>query len=315
MKKSLSGVLLSVFSMLISGILTSCAPNHALTRDQLMGNKKQANSVNEKEYIYTYDDRDKRGDLYSDTVEKPARNQQKERDNKKNEEIYSYEDSKEMPSKKQYFQTGMASWYGREFHGKMTASGERFNMNELTAAHRTLPFGTVVEIKNLDNGKTVRVKVNDRGPYKKNRIIDLSYAAARHLDILADGEAMVGIAIIGKERGAEGGRKVRSDKVEPVSGFKINENEDETLRDGDKISESHSRGNYALQAGAFYSKKKAENLGKRIEEIAGKPVVIIREELMYKLRVEGIGSKSEASRLKKALKKENINSFIRDSKE
>ena len=65
-----------------------------------------------------------------------------------------------------FFQTGLASWYGREFNGKATASGERFDMNDSTAAHKTLPFGTIVEVTNLENGKSTRVKINDRGPYR-----------------------------------------------------------------------------------------------------------------------------------------------------
>ena len=69
-------------------------------------------------------------------------------------------------NKDDYYQKGIASWYGREFHGKSTASGEKFNMNELTAALKTLPFGSIVEVKNFDNGKTVRLKINDRGPYR-----------------------------------------------------------------------------------------------------------------------------------------------------
>ena len=78
-------------------------------------------------------------------------------------------------------QTGKASWYGPGFHGKKTASGERFNQQALTAAHRSLPLGTRARVTNLKNGKVVLVKINDRGPYHGGRVIDLSRAAARHL--------------------------------------------------------------------------------------------------------------------------------------
>ncbi len=78
-------------------------------------------------------------------------------------------------------QTGKASWYGPGFHGKKTASGERFNQHALTAAHRSLPLGTRARVTNLKNGKVVLVKINDRGPYHGGRVIDLSRAAARHL--------------------------------------------------------------------------------------------------------------------------------------
>lgn len=81
------------------------------------------------------------------------------------------------------FKKGIASFYGAKFHGKKTASGEIFDQNEMTCAHRTLPFGTELEVTNPDNGKTVNVTVNDRGPFMKNRVLDLSKAAARKLGI------------------------------------------------------------------------------------------------------------------------------------
>jgi rare lipoprotein A len=79
------------------------------------------------------------------------------------------------------YQVGNASWYGKQFHGRATASGEDFDMFELTAAHRRLPLGTFVKVTNLRNGKWIVVRVNDRGPYVSNRIMDLSYSAARML--------------------------------------------------------------------------------------------------------------------------------------
>jgi rare lipoprotein A len=86
---------------------------------------------------------------------------------------------------------GRASWYGPGFHGKRTANGERFDMNDLTAAHRTLPFGTRVRVRNVQNGREVVVRINDRGPQIRDRIIDLSKAAAAALDLLHAGEAPV----------------------------------------------------------------------------------------------------------------------------
>jgi rare lipoprotein A len=85
-------------------------------------------------------------------------------------------------SRKAPYQIGLASWYGKQFHGKSTASGEGFNMFELTAAHRQLPMGTYVKVTNLRNGKWIIVRVNDRGPYVEGRIMDLSYGAARMLN-------------------------------------------------------------------------------------------------------------------------------------
>lgn len=91
--------------------------------------------------------------------------------------------------------TGMASWYGPGFHGNMSASGERFNQNALTAAHRTLPFGTIVQVTNLDNGRTVSVRINDRGPFSGDRVIDLSAGAARVLGLIQSGVAPVRLEV------------------------------------------------------------------------------------------------------------------------
>jgi rare lipoprotein A len=104
--------------------------------------------------------------------------------------------SSSKPSGKADFrQVGTASWYGPGFHGRKTASGERFDQNKLTAAHRSLPLDTVVKVTNLDNGKAVKVSINDRGPYVGNRVIDLSRAAANKLDMTEDGTARVRIEV------------------------------------------------------------------------------------------------------------------------
>jgi rare lipoprotein A len=91
---------------------------------------------------------------------------------------------------------GMCSYYATQFHGKKTANGEIYNMQALTAAHRTLPFNTIIEVENLSNGKKVRVRVNDRGPFKKGRILDVSLKAAKELGLLQSGTARVKITII-----------------------------------------------------------------------------------------------------------------------
>jgi len=96
---------------------------------------------------------------------------------------------------------GMASWYGDEFHGCSTASGEEYNMNELTAAHRTLPFGTLVHVSNIGNNKGAVVRINDRGPCDLERIIDLSHAAAERIGMLNDGIAMVRLELIDRKTG------------------------------------------------------------------------------------------------------------------
>ncbi len=93
---------------------------------------------------------------------------------------------------------GIASWYGPGFHGRKTASGERFNQNALTAAHRSLPFGTKVRVTNLRNGNSVTVRINDRGPFTRGRIIDLSAGAARLIGVKRSGTAPVKIQVLGR---------------------------------------------------------------------------------------------------------------------
>jgi len=100
-------------------------------------------------------------------------------------------DSDPGVSARGYRAEGTASYYGKVHHGKRTASGERFNQNALTAAHRTLPFGTRVKVTNLDNGRSVVVRINDRGPFGRGRIIDVSKAAAEQLNMLRSGTAPV----------------------------------------------------------------------------------------------------------------------------
>ena len=100
-----------------------------------------------------------------------------------------------------YRETGTAAWYGKDLHGKKTASGEVFDMNGLSAAHRTLPLGTVIHVTNLDNSKSIQVKINDRGPFIKSRFLDLSYGAAKALGFVAQGTARVKIETLDAVRG------------------------------------------------------------------------------------------------------------------
>src|SRR5438094_7611135 len=96
---------------------------------------------------------------------------------------------------------GVASWYGQEFAGRTTANGEIFDPLMLTAAHRSLPFGTIVEVKNAKNSKAVRVRINDRGPYVGDRLIDLSYAAAKVIDLIEPGSGEVDLNIVTTGKG------------------------------------------------------------------------------------------------------------------
>lgn len=102
-----------------------------------------------------------------------------------------------LPSSDGYRERGVASWYGRDFQGKRTSSGEPYDMYAMTAAHKTLPIPTWVEVTNLRNDKSVIVKINDRGPFVGNRVIDLSYSAAQRLDMIRDGTARVQVRALG----------------------------------------------------------------------------------------------------------------------
>jgi len=103
-----------------------------------------------------------------------------------------------LPHAERFSQWGKASWYGTKFHGKKTANGEIYNMYAMTAAHKTLPFDTVVSVRNVENNTAIKVRINDRGPFARSRIIDLSYAAAKKLGIVGPGTAYVEIVALAR---------------------------------------------------------------------------------------------------------------------
>ncbi len=137
-----------------------------------------------------------------------------------------------------YIQTGVASWYGSKFHGRRTSSGEIYDMYKMTAAHRTLPLPTFAEVTNIKNGRRAIVKVNDRGPFHANRIIDLSYAAAKKLGVVEAGTALVEVCAI-NPRETEQSTRARMASGGPL--------------------------NFYLQFGAFRDKKNAERLHEQID--------------------------------------------------
>lgn len=112
--------------------------------------------------------------------------------------------------------SGIASWYGPDFHGKLTANGERYNMNDYTAAHKTLPFNTMVRVDNVENGKSVVVRINDRGPYVANRIIDLSRRAAQQIDMIGSGTTSVRLMVV-----REGDRPIDQQNISSAETFTI----------------------------------------------------------------------------------------------
>ncbi len=126
-----------------------------------------------------------------------------------------------LKSSKGFRQKGTASWYGKKFHGKRTSSGEAYDMYQMTAAHTVLPIPSYARVTNLDNGRSVIVRVNDRGPFKHNRVMDLSYAAALRLDVVKSGTAPVEIASIGEQTNtgiAHGSPSKNSEIRLPASG-------------------------------------------------------------------------------------------------
>lgn len=120
----------------------------------------------------------------------------------------------------QYTEEGIASWYGGEFNGRHTSNGEKYDMYQLTAAHRTLPFGARVRVTNKNNGKQTEVRINDRGPFVANRVIDLSYGAARALDMIGTGTAPVRLEMI------EGTNPYTGSFAVQVGAFLLQENAD-----------------------------------------------------------------------------------------
>ncbi|MBW2449058.1 MAG: septal ring lytic transglycosylase RlpA family protein [Deltaproteobacteria bacterium] len=149
---------------------------------------------------------------------------------------------KPLPDAKSFIQRGKASWYGSEFHGKKTANGEIYNMYAMTAAHKTLPFETLVGVRNIKNNRVIEVRINDRGPFVRGRIIDLSYTAAKKLGMVGPGTADVVIVALTES--------IQSD----IS------NSNTTSYPATDLYE----GNFTVQIGAFGEMKNAERLREKL---------------------------------------------------
>ena len=168
-----------------------------------------------------------------------------------------------MPSSKGYQERGVASWYGRKFHGNLTSNREVYDMHAMTAAHKTLPLPTYVRVRNLQNDKSIIVRVNDRGPFIHNRIIDLSYAAAARLDMLRDGTSLVEVTAIDFDTSA-GDRPTRNTIAPaPVAEASVLPSV-ETSPDTLPASPAKSA-RFFLQVGAFGDRSNAE---RRLELLA-----------------------------------------------
>lgn len=176
-------------------------------------------------------------------------------------------------------QTGIASWYGPNFHGKLTANGERFNTYSLTAAHKTLPLGSVVKVISQKNGKEVIVRINDRGPYAKDRIIDLSKAAAVQLDFIKTGTAPVKIIL---------------------------------LKKGDNTYYRYKPVTYTIQAGSFSNRDYAEKIQSKIQNAGGNASlnpVNVNGKTVYRVEIPNL-TYSALHTNKLALHKADIHDYL-----
>ncbi len=180
-----------------------------------------------------------------------------------------------LPTARGYRETGIASWYGSKFHGQLTSSREVYDMHAFTAAHKTLPIPTVVRVTNLENGRSVRVRVNDRGPFHDNRIIDLSWAAARKLGMTQKGTALV--------------------RVEAL------------FPDDDRLPEKPAgTDHFWLQVGAFSLKHNARALQKRLADAGMRKTRLQKAKLssgqsVYRLQLGPLRTVDEADRFTRRL--------------
>ena len=169
---------------------------------------------------------------------------------------------------------GIASWYGHPYHGRRAANGEVFDMNQMTAAHRTMPFGTWVKVDNESNGRNVKVRITDRGPFVGDRIIDLSRKAAEEIAMIGPGTARVKLTVIDAPRG--------------------------------EVVET-----YGVQVAAWADRARAEDLKKQVEEKFDKARVVEREgdPVLYRV-VVGEGTREEAEELSRKLREEGYQGFV-----
>ena len=171
-----------------------------------------------------------------------------------------------MPSNDGYHEKGVASWYGSKFHGRRTSSGEPYDMHLATAAHKTLPLPSYAEVTNLDNGRKVIVKINDRGPFKDDRLIDMSYGAALRLDMIGSGTANVDVRVIDVA--------------------------DSTAAENSRVAGGDNSGTW-LQAGAYGRREGAEELVSQLERAQLFPVSIHQLDELFRVWLGPYSSNTE----------------------
>lgn len=172
-----------------------------------------------------------------------------------------------------YNETGIASWYGPKFHGKNTANGEKYNQNDLTAAHRTLPMPSIVEVTNLENGRSVRVRINDRGPYARGRIIDLSKRGADLLGVSGPGTAKVRVRLIADESRRIKEAALRGEKYNVVQVASAEKTSPPNLKTVESVWQGITQqADIFVQAGAFSQEANAQKVRTQMAELG--PVVV-----------------------------------------
>ncbi len=206
-----------------------------------------------------------------------------------------------LKSSQDYQAVGVASWYGTQFHARNTSSGEPYNMLAMTAAHKTLPLPTYVEVTNLKNKRTIIVKVNDRGPFSSNRLIDLSYVAAKKLGMLAHGTALVKIKAINPYTfGRDAGIYFASRHVKSLP-----------QSTSSWHASASDRNPVYLQVGAFRNKSNAQQLQQRLISLLATPVKVAMptdKRNLYRVQVGPFKDMYTANRMSDRLKELGIES-------
>ena len=218
----------------------------------------------------------------------------------------------------------MASWYGHPYHGRRTSNGEVYDMNKLTAAHLSLPFGAWVRVANLDNGREVDVRINDRGPFVKNRVIDLSRAAAKQIGMWGPGTARVRLTVISRPRAdpqpADGkapalqpGRERPTPAPERAAPALTVLREPAISVSGSSEAPCTLGPYYGVQVGSFREIENAQRLEVKMSERYGKTQIIRKSTLRgerYRVVVGPASDQAEANRSHARLEKDRIPGFV-----
>jgi rare lipoprotein A len=211
-----------------------------------------------------------------------------------------------------FFEEGLASWYGGKFHGRQTASGERYDKNGISCAHKTLPFGTVLLVTNLDNGKNLRIRVNDRGPFVKGRVIDCSEAAAEKLGFRGAGIARVRLEILGQVPDAQDARLSKKQRRKLEKQLRRAERRGRSVSVPDEVlvPVDPEEGPFAVQVGAFSDAANARRLAARLERPDREVSVFDRGDGFHRVRVGRHATRGAAERAADRLREQGLPTFV-----